>query len=427
MPTANTRAQCSICNKANTTYVCSGCSNGFCFQHLTEHRQILGNKLEEIVSNHDQFQQTIIQKKQNPLNSSFIQQINQWETDSIDQIQQTAKECRETLMTLTEKSINDTENKFIELSQKLKGIREENEFNDFDLNHFQLQLTQITEELNKPSNISIRQDSQEFIKKISVISSPFSMFLSSFQFSTSASTPPVSVPKTSINTLPPTTTTPSKSIFSNASKFGAADTNTKPLLIFSMPTTTTSTTNEKPSNSSPFTFGINNQGSSFFGSGSFPSMSSTIPTAKIETNADDDREGGGDDSEYEPNVSFKLIVQRSAVEVKTGEEDENVLFCERAKLYRFDTAANQMKEQVVGEMKSLQHKTTKVCRILMRREQVLKLCANHQITSQMELKSHQGSANAYLWSAMDFADGEAKHETLCIRFKTNEQAKTFAK
>ena len=45
----------------------------------------------------------------------------------------------------------------------------------------------------------------------------------------------------------------------------------------------------------------------------------------------------------------------------------------------------------------------------------------------MELKPHQGSANAFIWSAMDFADGEAKHETLCVRFKTDEQAKNFAK
>jgi len=86
-----------------------------------------------------------------------------------------------------------------------------------------------------------------------------------------------------------------------------------------------------------------------------------------------------------------------------------------------------MKERGTGEMKILQHKTSKACRVLMRREQVLKLCANHQITSQMELKPHQGTANAYLWSAMDFADGEAKHETLCIKFKTEEQAKNFAK
>ncbi|CAF1085025.1 unnamed protein product [Adineta steineri] len=170
MATANIRAKCSICNKGNTAYVRPGCSKGFCFQHLTEHRQILRNQLEEIINNHDQFQQTIIQQKQNPSNSSFIQQINQWETDSIHQIQQTAKECREILTNLTQKSISDIENKFIELSQQLKELHEENEFDEIDLNHFQLKLTQITEEFNEPSNISIRQDSEEFIKKISVLS-----------------------------------------------------------------------------------------------------------------------------------------------------------------------------------------------------------------------------------------------------------------
>ncbi|CAF0790274.1 unnamed protein product [Adineta steineri] len=74
-------------------------------------------------------------------------------------------------MKSTEKSINDVEKKFIELSKKLKEIREENEFNELDLNHFQLQLKQITKEFVTPSNISVRQDPQEFIKKISVISS----------------------------------------------------------------------------------------------------------------------------------------------------------------------------------------------------------------------------------------------------------------
>jgi hypothetical protein len=175
-----------------------------------------------------------------------------------------------------------------------------------------------------------------------------------------------------------------------------------------------------------FVFGTNNL-PSVFGTGTLISGLSTISTTKQEINADDNGEDDGEDESYEPDTSFKPIVQLSAVEVKTGEEDENVLFCERGKLYRFDSATNQMKERGVGEMKILQHKTTNICRILMRREQVLKLCANHQITSQMELKPHQGSANAYLWSAMDFAEGEAKHETLCIRFKTDEQAKNFAK
>ncbi|CAF3310834.1 unnamed protein product [Rotaria socialis] len=130
---------------------------------------------------------------------------------------------------------------------------------------------------------------------------------------------------------------------------------------------------------------------------------------------------------YGPSVSFKPIVHLSPVRVRTGEEDEHVLFCERAKLYRFDFSSNEMKERGIGEMKILQHKTTKQCRILMRRDQVFKVCANHKITSQMELQPHRETANTLIWSAMDFSDGQFKHETLCIKFKTNEQAVNFSK
>jgi E3 SUMO-protein ligase RanBP2 len=134
-----------------------------------------------------------------------------------------------------------------------------------------------------------------------------------------------------------------------------------------------------------------------------------------------------EDEDDEQAISFKPVIHLSPVEVKTGEEDENILFCERARLYRFDPSTNQMKERGVGEMKILQHKTTHHCRVLMRREQVFKVCANHKITSQLELKPHQGTANAYVWSVVDFADGEGKHETFCVKFKTDEQAKQFAR
>ena len=140
-------------------------------------------------------------------------------------------------------------------------------------------------------------------------------------------------------------------------------------------------------------------------------------------NSDD--EVSEEDDLYEPIVP--KIITLTPVEVKTGEEDENILFCERARLYRFDSLTNQMKERGTGEMKILEHKISKLCRILMRRDHVFKICANHRILSQMELKPHHSTENAYVWSALDFADGEAKHETLCVRFKTDTQAKDFLK
>ncbi|CAF1020026.1 unnamed protein product [Adineta steineri] len=173
MATATNKVQCFVCNKEKNTYNCKGCSKEFCFPHLTEHRQSINTQLEAIINDHDQFQQTIIQQKQNLHNSSLIRQINQWEKNSIHHIQQTAQLCRKTAMKLTQKSISDVEKKFIELSKKLKEIREENEFNENDLKHFQLKLTQITEEFLQPLDISIRQDLQEFISKISVNISSF--------------------------------------------------------------------------------------------------------------------------------------------------------------------------------------------------------------------------------------------------------------
>ena len=263
-----------------------------------------------------------------------------------------------------------------------------------------------------------------------------------FQFSTSTAQ--------SSSSSQTTATTPTKPIFSMAPpKSNPIESTNKPApptstaSSISFPTMTTNTTNGKPSNSSkifeivsdfphqpysgPFVFGTGNT-SSIFGVGNLISGLPTISPAKQEPNHDENGEDDDEGDSYEPDSSsFKPIITLSAVESKTGEEDENVLFCERGKLYRFDASSNQMKERGIGDMKILQHKTTNICRIVMRREQVLKICANHQITAHMELKPHQGSANAFIWSAMDFADGEAKHETLCIRFKTEEQAKNFAK
>ena len=74
---------------------------------------------------------------------------------------------------------------------------------------------------------------------------------------------------------------------------------------------------------------------------------------------------------FEPVLPLPYLV-----EVKTGEEDDEVLFSHRANLYRWNDA--QWKERGLGDMKILKSKNDKA-RIVMRREQVLKICANHFI------------------------------------------------
>ena len=67
----------------------------------------------------------------------------------------------------------------------------------------------------------------------------------------------------------------------------------------------------------------------------------------------------------------------------TGEESEDILFENRAKLYRFNN--NQWKERGLGDIKVLRNKDTKRGRIVMRREHILKICLNAAITPDMEL------------------------------------------
>ena len=127
--------------------------------------------------------------------------------------------------------------------------------------------------------------------------------------------------------------------------------------------------------------------------------------------------------EYEPQVEFKPIVKLNEVEVKTGEEDEELLFKQRCRLFRFEKSTNEWKEKGIGDLKLLKHKETNVIRVLMRRDQVLKMCANHRINSEMKL--NEISAKQFSWIAIDFSENEAKTEILLAKFRTPEEASQF--
>ncbi|XP_047533954.1 E3 SUMO-protein ligase RanBP2 [Vanessa atalanta] len=127
---------------------------------------------------------------------------------------------------------------------------------------------------------------------------------------------------------------------------------------------------------------------------------------------------------YDPCPDFKPIIPLPAeVKVTTGEENETAIFSSRAKLFRFTD--KQWKERGIGEMKLLKHNVTGKVRVLMRREQVHKICANHIILPEMEIKPMKNEAKAYFWVANDFAEETVILEKFCIRFKTADIAKDF--
>ncbi|XP_051279365.1 ran-specific GTPase-activating protein [Dicentrarchus labrax] len=140
----------------------------------------------------------------------------------------------------------------------------------------------------------------------------------------------------------------------------------------------------------------------------------------------EDHETTTEDSNHDPH--FEPIVSLPEQDVKTLEEDEEELFKMRAKLYRFASENDppEWKERGTGDVKLLKHKEKGTIRLLMRRDRTLKICANHHITTAMELKPNAGSDRAWVWNTLaDYADECPKPELLAIRFLNAENAQKF--
>eukprot|EP00188_Purpureofilum_apyrenoidigerum_P002894 Plantae.Rhodophyta-Purpureofilum_apyrenoidigerum.ctg29438.p1 GENE.Plantae.Rhodophyta-Purpureofilum_apyrenoidigerum.ctg29438~~Plantae.Rhodophyta-Purpureofilum_apyrenoidigerum.ctg29438.p1 ORF type:complete len:225 (+),score=58.26 Plantae.Rhodophyta-Purpureofilum_apyrenoidigerum.ctg29438:92-766(+) len=129
--------------------------------------------------------------------------------------------------------------------------------------------------------------------------------------------------------------------------------------------------------------------------------------------------------EEECQAEFQPVVELNEVDTKTGEEEEEVRYKQRAKLFRHDKDSSQWKERGTGEVKILKHKENKRIRLLMRREKTYKICMNHYVNKDVELKENMGSERSWMWPAVDYADGDQDECILAIRFANAKIAQEF--
>ena len=136
-------------------------------------------------------------------------------------------------------------------------------------------------------------------------------------------------------------------------------------------------------------------------------------------------EDGDESGEYGSDHNFEPIISLPEIQdLKTGEEDEEILFKSHAYLYRY--VDKEWKEKGRGELKILLNNETGKHRLLMRRDQIKKLCCNHFITPDISLKPFERSANSWMWyTNADFSEEEHRPETLVVRFKHKDNSNLF--
>lgn len=126
-----------------------------------------------------------------------------------------------------------------------------------------------------------------------------------------------------------------------------------------------------------------------------------------------------DPANEENNCPFPKIT------VITGEENEEVIFKSKCKLYRFRD--NEYKERGTGFLKLLRHKDTKKIRFILRQEKTLKIVANFFVNDipLCHLKIFPDNDKKFKFLAYDCSEQDPKIEKFIIKFTDGEKAIKF--
>jgi len=136
--------------------------------------------------------------------------------------------------------------------------------------------------------------------------------------------------------------------------------------------------------------------------------------------------------EVESTATFEPVVKLEEVETKNGEEEEEIVYGSRSKLFIFGetlldkgSGKKTWRERGIGEARILRHTEHQRLRFLMRQEKTMKVIANHAIDPRIELKPNSGSDRSWVWSAFDFAGGELVETVFALRFPDSDIANEF--
>jgi hypothetical protein len=160
---------CATCGKAGT-FACRGCSENFCLPHANEHREGLEKQMHDLTQTHNQLKQAITGQTTEQFRHSLMQQIDQWEQQSIDKVHQVASDIRQQLIITVRDRVDNLKEKLVQLTQQLNKARRDGEFFENDIKDWTEKLDKFQQIFDEQQRIQIYQDKNTtpFISRISL-------------------------------------------------------------------------------------------------------------------------------------------------------------------------------------------------------------------------------------------------------------------
>jgi hypothetical protein len=165
-PRATNKNLCARCAKPKNTVKCAGCDKDFCLDDMIIHRQELSEQLGHTEDQFNQFAHDIEQESRNTHIRPLMEQIDQWEQQSINKIQQAAEEIRHQLSSRVSSYDAELKLQLKRLSDKLVECRHENDYVDTDIHYYDEQLKLLKVAYDTPLNLQLGYTSTSFIERI---------------------------------------------------------------------------------------------------------------------------------------------------------------------------------------------------------------------------------------------------------------------
>jgi hypothetical protein len=190
LPRANDRCRslleiphqnCSLCNNPMGIYTCHGCCRAFCVEHSVTHRNQLQAQLRDLRHRHNAMQTNV--NNYNPQNDrrNLIEEINNWKQQSIQKIEQAAREALTNVMGMLSVNGQSQLDPLLEchtaFADRLQQAETTKDFRERHLDYWQQFLDDLQQNFNRfrTAHIGIEYCKMPFISKIIVRGSP-SMF-----------------------------------------------------------------------------------------------------------------------------------------------------------------------------------------------------------------------------------------------------------
>ena len=154
---ASNKKQCITCNKIAGHVLCVGCQQPFCLKHIGEHRQELNVQLDDIIQQHNLFEEDEL-KKSSTKKHPILKKIDKWEKDSIEKIKIAAEKVRKSLDEYLQQSKERLTKVCSDMKENLHTSREDDNFSEHDLNQWKEQLNKLKLEITSSSSIKLIEE-----------------------------------------------------------------------------------------------------------------------------------------------------------------------------------------------------------------------------------------------------------------------------